>query len=128
MTVTVFVDKNFNGAGHPVGAGRYDLNTHAVGEDTISSIQIPPGWSVTVYSDLGLQGASATFTTDTGDLGGFNDTISSLIVEGPADRQFSAEADAITINITGGLTLLPIGPPEYMQQITSDIMKGRALG
>jgi uncharacterized protein YkwD len=50
--------------------------------DTISSLKVPAGMKVTLYSDIHFQGKSKAFTQDTPYVGDdFNDIASSVIVE-----------------------------------------------
>ena len=52
----------------------------AVGNDAVRSIQVPPNWSVTLYSNSGFGGTAQTLTADSSDLGSFSAQTSSLIV------------------------------------------------
>lgn len=79
--VTVFSDSNYRGQNLPLSAGYHNHDgLGRVGNDRISSIRVPYGWSVTVYSDGDYKGRSKTFTHDVGDLYDFNDQISSIFV------------------------------------------------
>jgi hypothetical protein len=79
----LFTDRDYGGAVTIVEEGMYRLGTStgAVGKDTVSSLKVAPGYAVTVYSGGNFQGASATFTADTADVGdAFRDGISSVQV------------------------------------------------
>ncbi|XXT20152.1 hypothetical protein WME94_01120 [Sorangium sp. So ce429] len=53
----------------------------AVANDWISSIQVPPGYTVTAYYDAGYTGTSVQYTSDAPTLGATNDEISSIVIE-----------------------------------------------
>ena len=80
--ITVFDDCNFNGSSATKTIGSYNMDTMGVGNDSISSIMVAPGYRVTVYEDNEKQGNSTTFTSDQECLypGPWNDKISSFEV------------------------------------------------
>jgi hypothetical protein len=80
---TFYPDANYAGTGVSLAAGSYDLaqlQAAGIANDTISSIRVPAGYTVTGYADAGFAGTAWTFTTDTPNLvnTGNNDTISSI--------------------------------------------------
>jgi len=78
-----YSDCYFRGTSQPFSAGRYTVSdiVAKVGNDAISSIQLPRNWSVTVYEDEGYGGRSQTFNGSQNCFGGeWNDKISSLII------------------------------------------------
>ncbi|MFE5513037.1 hypothetical protein ACFQ9J_21105 [Streptomyces sp. NPDC056529] len=77
----VFQDADFKGASAVLQEGSYNRVPGDVGDNAISSIKVPLGWKVTVFADYDLKGASREYTTGSGWLADFNDTISSLKVE-----------------------------------------------
>lgn len=81
--VVVYSDENFSGDSQILFQGRYDVEELTVGAAAISSLRIPPGWTVTLYGTAGFQGRSKTFTADTPYVGNdFNDMTSSIVVGG----------------------------------------------
>ena len=81
----LFVDQNYSGASATLAAGSYNVQRLAapdsVGNDTVSSLQVAPGYTVTVYTDADFGGASKTFTADAPYVGDdFNDKTSSVTV------------------------------------------------
>jgi hypothetical protein len=80
--VTVFQDSGFSGREFTLDVGVYDvIDMRARGlNDRVSSLRVPPGLSVTAYSES-FSGESAVYTSDIEFVGGLNDTISSIIVE-----------------------------------------------
>jgi len=79
----LFADRDYGGAVTTLEEGIYQLGTSAgaVGNDTVSSLKVAPGYTVTVYSGSNCRGASATFTADTAHVGeAFHDVISSVQV------------------------------------------------
>ncbi len=89
--VTVYANPNYEpGEQQTLSPGWYGASTSAnnlnfVGYDTISSLQVPPGWRVTLYDGENFTGATKLITADT-DLsvtGSFDNLASSVVVEGP---------------------------------------------
>jgi hypothetical protein len=81
-SVKVYGDANYGGAAQELSRGQYDMGQLTVGNDAISSLQVPPGWTVTLYENAGYQGRSKTFTSDTPYVGNdFNDLASSITVQ-----------------------------------------------
>jgi hypothetical protein len=78
--VKIFADCNFGGGSRSFGPGAYNTEQLAgVGNDKISSIQVPNGWQVIVYNDGNWQGTSKTYYATSNCLeSGWNDRISSL--------------------------------------------------
>ncbi|MBM9504209.1 galactose-binding domain-containing protein [Actinacidiphila acididurans] len=82
---TVYGDSNYSGPSATFPAGSYDLpqlQAAGIANDSISSLRVPAGWTVTAYADAGFSGTQWTFTADAPDLTatGNNDKISSLRV------------------------------------------------
>ncbi|XYI00753.1 basic secretory protein-like protein [Sorangium sp. So ce1128] len=82
--ITVYENAGFGGRAVVLDRGEYDLldmRARAIANDWISSIQVPPGYTVTAYYDAGYTGTSVQYTSDTPTLGAMNDQISSIVVE-----------------------------------------------
>ncbi|HYS37550.1 MAG TPA: glycoside hydrolase N-terminal domain-containing protein, partial [Pseudonocardiaceae bacterium] len=80
---TFYVDAGYSGTAVALGAGSYDLpqlQAAGIANDSISSIRVPAGFTVTAYADAGFAGTAWTFTADDPNLvnTGNNDAISSL--------------------------------------------------
>ena len=76
----VYVDSEYQGFGRALAPGQYDWGQ--IHNDVISSIKIPAGRKVIVYSDVNFSGETKTFTADTPYVGDdFNDQISSIVIE-----------------------------------------------
>jgi hypothetical protein len=79
--VVVYRDCNFKSESKSFGEGWYRDYELGVGNDKISSLKIPYGWTVTVYQDDKFQGASITYTGTVDCLPpDWNDRISSMRV------------------------------------------------
>ena len=78
--VTIYADDNFSGQSFTLKAGRYDYFSLGIGNDKISSIRVPKGFSVQAYTDASFQGISRVYTNDINNVGDFNDKISSIII------------------------------------------------
>jgi Dyp-type peroxidase family len=77
--VIVYEDSEYRGSTQNLDIGRYDFGQ--IQDDSISSLRVPAGVMVTLYSDPGFSGASKTFTQDTPYVGDdFNDRTSSIVV------------------------------------------------
>ncbi|WP_331268551.1 discoidin domain-containing protein [Streptomyces sp. WAC07094] len=82
---TVYGDAGYGGPSATFGAGSYDLpalQAKGIANDSISSLRVPAGYTVTGYADAGFSGTAWTYSSDTTELtaGGSNDMISSLRV------------------------------------------------
>jgi alpha-L-fucosidase 2 len=80
---TFYSDINFGGTAVALGPGDYDLaqlQSFGIANDSVSSIRVPAGYTVTGYGDSGFAGPSWSFTADNPNLGstGGNDAISSV--------------------------------------------------
>jgi hypothetical protein len=84
--VTVYDNCNMTGNSVSLGEGWYNSdNFSGVGNDKISSIAIPNGWTVIAYVDKNWSGASQTFTRGVNCLqGNFNNNITSIKVIAPS--------------------------------------------
>ncbi len=79
--VVVYKDCNYRSESQSFGEGWYRDYQLGVGNDKISSLKIPWGWTVTVYQDDNYRGASITYTNDIDCLPpDWNDKISSMRV------------------------------------------------
>lgn len=102
--VTVWEHPNFDGTGRTFDGNAFDLDDirgPCVGfvddpnqgdwDDCISSIQVPPGWEVTIFEHDEYEGESLTLTEDVRDLddirgpcgNDWDDCISSMQVRAP---------------------------------------------
>ncbi|XXY44929.1 hypothetical protein WME91_33515 [Sorangium sp. So ce269] len=66
--ITVYEHAGFGGRAVVPDRGEYDLvdlRARAVANDWISSIQVPPGCTVTAYYDAGYTGTSVQYTSPT---------------------------------------------------------------
>ena len=79
--VNVYADSYFKGNHAMYNPGRHNLRGASI-SNNISSINIQPGYRVTVYEDFEFRGRSQTFTASVGNLNifGWNDNIRSLVV------------------------------------------------
>ena len=108
----VYRDFNYAGAWSSLPPGRYtiaQLAARGVRDNDITSITVPPGWTVTMFENDNFTGASLVRTANDNFLSGgaWTDRVSSLIVTAPA-----AAATALTAyqncNFTGySVSLLP---------------------
>ncbi len=82
--VTVFTDDGFRGNSESFDRDVSNMKRTRVGNDRISSIQIPRGCRVTLYSNAGFRGRSVTLSDDVSSLGSTpvgNDSVSSMKVD-----------------------------------------------
>ena len=77
--VIVYEHAQFQGRSQRLLPGEYDREHLAIGDDAISSLRVPIGWTVTLFEHAGLQGAFEQVTSDLAYVGNdFNDRASSL--------------------------------------------------
>ena len=82
--VTVFSDDNFRGNRETFDRDVSNMKRTRIGNDRMSSIEIPRGCRVTLYSDSNFRGRSVTLSGDVRSLGSTpvgNDSVSSMRVE-----------------------------------------------
>lgn len=84
--VTAHQHCNYGGYSVTIPEGRHSigaLQTFGVRNDDVSSLRVPQGWEVTIYSDAGFKGNSRKLVSNSNCLvdAGMNDVISSIIVE-----------------------------------------------
>lgn len=80
--VTLYEDCIYAGKSYTLEAGSYRDYQMKVGNDKLSSLQIPYGFKVTLYENNNFQGRSQTFTANTTCLDAqWNDVASSIVVE-----------------------------------------------
>jgi len=81
----LFVDRDYGGDSVILDEGRiYNIgdSTGKVGNDTVSSLTVAPGYSVVAYLDRDLEGEKVIFTENTPYAGDqYNDRISSVSVK-----------------------------------------------
>lgn len=81
MEVTLFEHAHYQGRRQTVRPGRYNLGDLLIGNDTLSSLTVPPGMEVTLFEHANFAGASRTVRHDLPLLDpAFNDRTSSLEV------------------------------------------------
>ncbi len=81
--VIVYRDSNYAGKSLALKAGKYRMSQLSkVGNDAISSIRVPEGYTVTLYADDNYKGRTLTCDSDISWLGNhkFNDITSSIVV------------------------------------------------
>jgi hypothetical protein len=96
-SVVAYADVDYRGASQTFQLGRYSGNMlNGVGQRTISSIQIPNGFKVTVFDGANFDGVSRVFyygsvqNLATEGNGSWNDRISSLVVQRADDNSPAA--------------------------------------
>ncbi|MFP2904909.1 aerolysin family beta-barrel pore-forming toxin [Pyxidicoccus sp. 3LFB2] len=77
----IYEHGNYQGASQSLAPGNYDVGALAIGNDQLSSLKVPAGWTVKLYRDAGFQGTVKSFTSDAAWVGDdFNDHTSSIQV------------------------------------------------
>jgi len=84
--VTVYQDEKYKGLSKSFSVGNYPQMSQYSFNDTISSIQIKSGYRCVAFEHTNYGGACRVYEGDQSSLPGFNDTISSLIVEKILDQ------------------------------------------
>jgi len=85
--VTIYADRDFKGGSQKLQPGRYNLDYGPVGDNNISSVRIPEGWTVTMYDGRDFTGTSREFTASASSLGEFDNIISSISIRDTTARQ-----------------------------------------
>jgi len=80
--VKIFNQANYLGDSQTLAPGRYNIQALKIDNNSLSSIQIPKGLKVTLFTDADFQGSSISYCRNTPYLGDFfNNRTSSLLVE-----------------------------------------------
>lgn len=81
--VTLHEDCNYGGNRYFLEPGTYRMYQMKIGNDKLSSLQVPAGMKITIYADDDFRGKSKTFTGNVSCLENeWNDMASSVVVEG----------------------------------------------
>jgi hypothetical protein len=82
--VVLYTSTDYEGTSQVLAPGRHDVSTlkasGGVGDNSVSSLKVPVGWTVILYESSGFSGSSKTVTADCSSIGDFNDKTSSLVV------------------------------------------------
>ncbi len=86
--VTLHDECDFRGKGYYLEAGTYRLYQMKIGNDKLSSLQVPAGYRVTLYEDDYFRGRTRTFTGTVNCLdSAWNNMASSIVVENTSIQQ-----------------------------------------
>ncbi|OAR22800.1 hypothetical protein A8W25_24825 [Streptomyces sp. ERV7] len=100
--VTVYSDAKFAGQSAELAVGRFALNPDL--DNTISSVRVPAGYTVTLYDGPDFTGQKLTLTSDTTQLdSGFNDKTSSIVVTSTAAQAQATGTGASNPNNTAAV-------------------------
>jgi hypothetical protein len=114
--VTIYEHGNYGGRSQTLGVGSWDMGQLTLGNDTLSSLQVPAGMRATLYQDANFRGNHVSFTSDTNWVGDFNDKTSAVLVEKVA----SFYSDA---NYGGNVVHLGVGRYDMSQiQLGNDTL------
>lgn len=107
-SVTVYRNDGYRGEAQYLDIGTYDTAQLTIGDNTLTSMRVAPGWKVTLYAEPHFQGPSHVITSDV-DLWAtpapyyFNDKTSSIKVEGPVTLYSDANYAGGVLSIQAGL-------------------------
>jgi hypothetical protein len=68
---SIYEHENYQGLAQTLAPGQYDVDALSIGNDTLTSLKVPSGWTVTLFEHAGFSGASKTFIADTPNVGGY---------------------------------------------------------
>lgn len=83
-SVIVYVDADYQGWSMEVPVGSHEVI--GIGNDSVSSVIVPPGYRVTLYQDGPFKGSSFELTRSIPNLAHFNERASSIIVDRLPER------------------------------------------
>ncbi|MFT5682878.1 MAG: hypothetical protein ACI8RZ_003802 [Myxococcota bacterium] len=78
--VTIYRDARYEGPSMELRPGSHDMSALTIGNDQVSSVKVPAGFTVTLYEHANYQGRAVTLTADNTYLSDFNDQVSSIKV------------------------------------------------
>lgn len=82
--ITVHEQADFGGRAVKLAPGSYlliDLRARGIPNDWISSVTVPPGYTLKAYTDDGFGGTETIYTSSSSFVGSMNDLFSSIIVQ-----------------------------------------------
>lgn len=80
--VVIYQHANYEGNSQVLLPGRYDISNISIGNDVLSSLQVPNGWKVILYRHHNFTGDTKIYTSNATYVGNdFNDQTSSIVVE-----------------------------------------------
>ena len=95
--VALYEDCDYAGRRYYLGVGSYKLYQMQIGNDKLSSMQIPRGLRVTLYEHDDFKGQFATYTNNINCLeNGWNDNASSMVVERTNNEPAYNQNDYVT--------------------------------
>jgi len=81
LAATIYKHDKYDGASQDLTVGIYpNMGNLNVGNDAVSSIKVTPGYKVLAYEHADFKGKCVEYTSNTSNLGSFNDKISSIKV------------------------------------------------
>ena len=81
----IYSGEDFLGTEQPLWPGDYDRAALNIGDDALSSLRVPEGWTVALYRGSAFTGASKSFSANSSYVGcDFDDQTSSIRVMGPS--------------------------------------------
>ena len=93
--VTLYSSCNYFGFSKSLEKGYYNTNDLGIGNDKLSSIRVPDGYTITLYQDGDFKGQSTLYSSDISCLpGDWNDKVSSVYVN--YERNYSNN-EAVTL-------------------------------
>jgi hypothetical protein len=93
--VTIYEHSAYSGKSQELGPGRYSADAISLADNIVSSVDVPPGWKVTLWSDAGFGGTSTVLTGKSDFLANFNDTLSALTVTAPCDEALEESSGSL---------------------------------
>jgi hypothetical protein len=95
--ITLHEDCNYAGKSYTLAPGTYSMYQIRIGNDLLSSMQIPQGFKVTIYENDDFKGKSRTYTSNVACLeAGWNDMATSIVVENTYNNGGYGQNDYVT--------------------------------
>lgn len=106
--VTFYQDSNYGGSSVSLGVGEYNMNnliSAGIPNDSISSISVSSGYTVTLYKDINFAGTTKVLTASASTLGDFDNqtTCVKITRTSSGDGSFSEGEYYITAIANGGV-------------------------
>ena len=120
--VTLYTGKSYRGSETHLVAGDYllrHLKAYGLDADTLSSLKVPNGFTVTLYDGDNFSGSTQTVTADTSDLGSMDNRVKSVKIS------YTAPA---TVNSTPHFSADPLDKPSaVVDSAYSETLVGTAV-
>lgn len=116
--VTLHEDCNFRGKSYTLEAGTYRLYQMRIGNDKLSSFQVPSGFRITIYENDDFNSRSKTFTESVNCLdSAWDNNASAIVVENTNIQQTNPNEYVVLYSDCYSVASPAVCAPEYTKAL-----------